>query len=88
VRIVNRNIVGVTFDAHVFVAHRKYRRQAIDGTDRRSTHRGSPAIVKTNFTKTHDQPFLSRFDIDDATANFRCQPLLEAQLNQQIAGLG
>ncbi len=77
VGIVNRNIVGMAFNAHVFVARSQDGREAIDGVDRGSAHGRSTAVVKTNFPKTDDEAFLSGLNVDDATANFRSEGFLQ-----------
>ncbi len=81
VGIVDRNIVCVALDAQVFVARSQDGREAIDGIDRGSAHGRSTAVVKTDFTKTNDQTFLSGFDVDDTTANFRGEGFFRLLLN-------
>src|SRR6266478_8062611 len=70
-RIVDRNIVRVAFDAEVFCTGDNYLREAVDGFDRRGTHRGRAALVKSNFAKAYHQAFFLGLYVNHVFFNFR-----------------
>src|SRR5271154_2005238 len=80
-RIVNRNIIRVSFDSLSFAAHAKNSCKRVNRRLRRSAKVCGAALVKTDFAQADNDAFAAGPDVHNAVANLRRERSFQINLH-------
>lgn len=79
--VVNRDVIGMAFDAQIFIAGNNDFGQAIDSFHRGSAHGRGTAIVKPHFAQADDQAFFLVSNLHDMFLDFGSEGFFKLLLN-------